>query len=230
MLNSSARHADMTEGIQDAILSGNPWAESVKLMVVGGVAYLDGAVASFQEKRALASTVATLPNVREVVNRLHVVPGCPRTDRQVTEGVINALKKEPALSFQRVAVSASDGVVEIQGQVPGIAARIAAEAAAWSVPGVRHVINRLEVAGQAPPDPDELVLLLKHRLESCLGAAASGVELRFQDGAVYITGSVPGLEQRQAAEDLIHWDPLVREVINQLAVGKGELSELSPSA
>lgn len=213
----------------------NLQAEDIRLVVVSGVAYLDGSVASYQQKKGIGAAVATLANVREVVNRLRVTPSSARSDKEVAQNIIAALEKDPMLSLYAIAVAVKDGVVELRGRVSSISGKIAAEAAAWSACGVRHVVNRMEVTPETALDPTNLGLAIKRGLESCLGLSPSAFEVRIDKGMAILTGSVASHDQRLAAEDLVRYHPLVRQVDNRLRVPGPEqrppsLSQLPPSA
>lgn len=122
----------------------------VRLLVMAGVAYLEGSVSCYQRKKAMEQLVAKLPSVKEVVNRLRVVPGSLRSDRAIEEAVVAALQTELAPRLGSLSVRVSEGVVELRGTVPDMLSRIAAEAAAWSACGVQHVVNHVSVLEQKP--------------------------------------------------------------------------------
>lgn len=132
----------------------NPQAGNVRLTLVGSVAYLDGSVASYQQKKAIERLTASLPRVSKVVNRLRVVPCARRPDPAIQADLIAALREEPALPDQGIDVRVSDGVVELLGTVPDASARTSAEAVAWSIWGVQHVVNRLLMGEKAPQEGD----------------------------------------------------------------------------
>ncbi len=233
-LESSPQAAER-DTVEELLKRRHLEAEEVRLVVVDGVAYLDGCVASYRQKKALASTAASLPNVREVANRLRVVPGSTRGDRQIKEEVLQALQKDPLLSLYAIDVTVRDGVVELAGRVSSLSGRITAEALAWSVCGVRHVINHLEVAPEKALDSADLALALKQGLQSYLGLPDSTIEVHIERGTAYLKGSVATPDQRLMAEDLIRYHPLINQVVNQLQVREpvqppAMLSNLPPSA
>jgi len=200
--------------------------EGVRLSIVGRVAYLDGSVSSYQEKRSIDLVAADLPDIEKVVNRLRVAPSSPRSDENIARNVLAALKKDPVLRPHTISVVAMDGVVELSGAVTDISARIAAEAAAWSACGVSHVVNRLEIAGAV-----DLASDLGRSLASLLGPRASSVRIDLSQGSAYLRGSVRSAEEKLAVEDMVRWHPLVHGVVNQLTVREhASLNSLPPSA
>jgi len=222
-------------GLEELLQRRHLPGEDIRLVVVTGVAYLDGSVASYQQKKALEAAVASLPKVRQVVNRLRVTPYSARSNQEVAQNVMAALQREGILSRHAIAVAVHDSVVELKGHVSSIFAKIAAEAVAWSACGVRHVVNRIEVIPESAQDPAELRMAIKRGLQSCLGLSPSTFDVRIERGMVILTGSVSSDDQRWAAEDLVRYYPLVRQVDNQLQVRKPSepptpLSHLSSAA
>ncbi|HEU4759179.1 MAG TPA: BON domain-containing protein [Dehalococcoidia bacterium] len=122
----------------------------VRLLWVGEVVYLEGRVHSYERKKRLAQLAAEMPSVTKVVNRLRVVPGSHLPDERVREQVLTALGLGSLVTRADISVRVRDGVVELQGTVPDISTRIAAEVAAWSACGVQHVANRLQVVAPGP--------------------------------------------------------------------------------
>ena len=190
----------------------------VRLRVVGRTAYVEGSVPSYERKKSLSRVVERLPGVDRVVNRLCVAPSCHRADEAVTQAVLAALGRNHLLRLEGISVTAAEGVVELRGAVPGISSRVAAEAIAWSVTGVTHVHNRLELAGGAHAGSAAVTEELQQGLRSTLGASATSIDLTYRRGVVRLRGGVASADERLAAEDWLRWHPMVRRVVNELAV------------
>src|SRR5260370_14021599 len=88
---------------------------------------------------------------------LLVAVGCSKkaNDAQVNTDVQNKFSQDSGLSGKQLTVQASNGVVTLAGTVDNDAQRDAAARQAASVPGVREVVNNLQVgsstATAAPP-------------------------------------------------------------------------------
>jgi len=75
------------------------------------------------------------------------------SDASITESVDNRLEADLSLAAYDLEVETRDGIVTLEGTVPGEAQRMAAERVARSTAGVQGVTNEIEVAGAAPaPD------------------------------------------------------------------------------
>lgn len=200
----------------------------VKLNIVGRVAYLEGRVCTYQQKKEIGRITASLPGVERVVNRVRVIPYTARPDREILEDVKAALRSAPELSDLSIGIQVRDGVVDLMGAVPDVRARIAAEAAAWSVWGVRHVVNHLEAVSAGELDSEALADALSRSLAAALGPGVGSVEVDFRRDTVYLRGWVRSEEERLAAEDVLRWHPQVRRVVNEIKVR--ELGPLSTPA
>ncbi len=82
--------------------------------------------------------------------------GCGHTDTQVASAVQNKITGDNNIPDKQLTISASNGVVTLSGNVSSDGARLAAANDAAQVPGVRTVVNNLQVAptmaaNSAPP-------------------------------------------------------------------------------
>lgn len=75
--------------------------------------------------------------------------GCSRTDQQISSEVQAKINADTAFPDKQLSVTAANGVVTLSGNVSSDAARNAAANDAAQVPGVKTVINNLQVAGSA---------------------------------------------------------------------------------
>jgi len=123
-----------------------------------------------------------------------------RNDLHIQEDVLVELNWDPRFTPAEVGVEVDGGVVTLQGTVSSYPKlRVAAELAS-RVPGVRAVVNALEVR---PPDAiDDLALATRARLALELDADVPNerIECFVRDGVLTLRGSVDHAYQRRAAE------------------------------
>lgn len=191
---------------------------SLKVLVSGGVVHIDGEVGSYQQKKAINRLVAASPGVRRVVNRLRVVPAAPVSDSALAQRVEQAIRAEPTLAGKAISVSARAGHVELKGTVDTATARLDAEYAAWHVPGVRQVTNKLQVGTGRIIEERELGRRLEEALHWCLEIEPWRISVEVDKGVAYLTGRVPSREYAREAEDLIRWHPEITNVVNRLTI------------
>jgi osmotically-inducible protein OsmY len=71
------------------------------------------------------------------------------TDEDLTSALGAALESHPATIFAEIQVAAKGQVVTLRGLAPNRYAKRVADALAWSLPGVRDVMNQIEVRSRA---------------------------------------------------------------------------------
>lgn len=115
----------------------------VVVRVRNGVVVLDGHTSFYYERAAAECAVRFLDGVRAVENHILVEP--PALAHEVRMCIADALLRTAADEATRIAVQAVGGTVILQGIVHSHAERDVAERAAWTVEGVRCVIDNLIV-------------------------------------------------------------------------------------
>ena len=143
-----------------------------------------------------------------------------RTSVQValTNRVWQELRTEPATDIAALRAEVDDFIAVLDGTVPTLPARVAAERAARRVPGIQAVVNHIVVALR----PDD------ERSDAELGSAAAlalswdvrvppGVRATVRRGWVTLEGEVSAEYQREAAE----------ETVGRLVGARGLTSEIA---
>jgi osmotically-inducible protein OsmY len=193
-------------------------AGNLEVLVSGGVVQINGEVGSYQQKKAINRLVAASPGVRRVANRLRVVPAAPVGDSALAKRVEQAIRAEAALGGGAISVSARGGQVELKGTVDTATARLDAEYAAWHVPGVREVTNKVHVGTGRIVEERDLSRRLEDALHWCLEVEPWRISIEVDKGVAYLSGRVPSREYAREAEDLVRWHPEISNVVNRLTV------------
>ncbi len=193
-------------------------AGNLEVLVSGRVVQIDGEVGSYQQKKAINRLVAASPGVRRVVNRLRVVPAAPVGDSALAKRVEQAVQAEATLGGGTISVSARGGHVELKGTVDTATARLDAEYAAWHVPGVRQVTNKLHLGTGHIIEERDLSRRLEEALHWCLEVEPWCISVEVDKGVAYLSGRVPSREYAREAEDLVRWHPEISDVVNRLTL------------
>ena len=171
----------------------------------------------------------------------------PGKDPSLKKSVQAALEVEPAVNLHvsPISVVTEGSTVILSGEVENIAAKRRAVLAAQAVPGVREVIDNLQVRPSDHMGMDEVLLhvrdallaeptLNNHRLVTinkkgeqgiahdpadAVGEILIGVE---EPRQVVLTGRVNSLSHRRLAELLAWWVPGSTDVKNELVVEPAE--------
>ena len=128
---------------------------------------------SVAAKKLALEKVAAIPGITGIVDRLRVEPATRMGDGEIRVHVRDAMIEEPAFEQLEIREDAGgqfelvrgvpqgargnidievlEGIVTLNGTIPGLTSKRLAGVVAWWVPGVRDVINGIEVA---PPEED----------------------------------------------------------------------------
>ena len=209
---------------------------------------LAGEVSSVAAKKRALEIAAAFDTVTAIVDRLHVVPASRMGDAEIrshlrdffalepafsgyairqlksetyTPGfqqVYEAIAGDPATARGQIDIEVRDGSVTLNGHVPGLTSKRLAGVMAWWVPGVRDVVNGLEVV---PPEEDAPIRIedaVRYVLERnpYVDAGQIRVGVRIRD--VRLTGFVRGEAERDMAERDAWCVFGVDSVINEIAV------------
>jgi osmotically-inducible protein OsmY len=185
-----------------------------------GVATLEGEVADVRAKRVALERAACVPGVAHVVDRLRVAPARRMTDAEIRDHLRDLLEREEAFAPLRhapptpgrdaplapdvwvgpLALTVREGVVTLAGFAPSLAHKRLAGVLAWWVPGVRDVVNGVEVVPPEEDDDGEITDAVRLALEMDPLVDAGEIAVATRGGVVTLAGVVPSDLQRRAAE------------------------------
>lgn len=116
----------------------------IRVKVQNGYVSLEGEVVWQFERRAAEENVRKLTGVVGVFNNITIKPEIEASD--VQQSIEDALKRYAELQSRRIQIDVREnGVVMLDGQVDSWEELQAVERAAWSVPGVRMVEDRISI-------------------------------------------------------------------------------------
>lgn len=205
-----------------------------------GVVVLDGEVPDVATKKLALEKVAAIPSIDGIADRLHVKPATHMTDKEIRVHVRNGLIAEPGFAsleirelengewhlmrgapagaHGRIDIEVNDGVVVLDGCVPGLTSKRLAGVIAWWVPGVRDVFNGIEVSPPEDDGPDQIAEAVRVVLEKDPFVNASQIRVGVRNTLVRLTGLVPSETERQAAERGVWMVFGVDTVVNEIRV------------
>ena|SRR5687768_9403932 len=130
------------------------------------------------------------------------------------------LNREPVLDASRVSVAVRDGVVTLRGAVRSYAEKCRAENIARALPGVRHVVNGLEVRLTVAHYRTDagLTHLTNEVLENHVVLTGEPPRALVENGWVTLRGAVASEFQKITAESVIQWLSGVRGITNEIRV------------
>jgi osmotically-inducible protein OsmY len=209
--------------LQDNVQAALEWEPSVDVADVGvtvdnGVVTLRGDVKTYAEREAAERVALRVYGVKAVANDLKVrlVTGSERTDSDIAQAVVTALRWNTSVQADRISTAVRDGQVILKGRADWQFQKEAATRAVRNLTGVRGVTNHIAV------EPRAKVGDVQARIEAAFRRSAQidarRVKVSVQDTKVTLTGNVRSWAERQEAEQAAWAAPGVTQVEDCLAV------------
>jgi osmotically-inducible protein OsmY len=203
-----------------------------------GTATLEGEVDSIAAKKLALELAASVEGVGGIIDRLRVEPAQRMGDGEIRDHVLDAFENEPTFADLglrirndsrvdvirspigakgSIEVSATDGVVTLNGQARSLSHKRLAGVLAWWVPGTRDVINGIEVLPPEDDSDDEITEAVRLVLEKDPLVNADAILIGTKGCVVTLGGIVTNEQQKQAAEKDTWCVFGVDKVINRLS-------------
>jgi len=134
--------------IADAILNALKWntavqAEKIKIKVEDGIVTLDGEAEWDFQRSSASSSIENLAGVKSVNNLITLKPKVSITD--VEKQITSAFHRSATIDANKIHCDVFGSTITLRGSVRSYVENKDAEYAAWNVPGVTSVINKLEI-------------------------------------------------------------------------------------
>ena len=136
-------------------------------------------------------------------------------------GQIESVRESPVDTRGWISVAVSDGVVTLNGELPGLDEKRLAGVLAWWVPGSRDVVNGIAVE---PPEEDSFDMIaeaVRLVLEKDPFVNAGQIRVGVRRTTVTLAGLLPSEAQRDMAEKDAWYVFGVDKVINNIEVRPG---------
>jgi osmotically-inducible protein OsmY len=193
-------------------------ATSVGVAVKDGIVALSGTVDTYIEKHAVERAVRRVAGVRGIAVDLEVrlAPGHARTDAEIAQAALHALRWHSLVPEDRVKVEVEDGWVTLRGEVEWAYQSASATSAVRPLVGVRGIANEITLVQQARPleiRADIAAALMRHAQREALHIA-----IDVEAGVVTLQGLVDSLAEHDAVVGTASAVKGVTRVIDRLEV------------
>jgi osmotically-inducible protein OsmY len=191
--------------------------QPIELADDDGIVTLRGTVQSHRRKLAVHEIAASFDGCRDVINELTVEPSTTVPDEEVAYHARAALDAHADVTKEVVTVSASGGVVTLNGHVASEWERAIAEDVAMSVRGVRSVRNLLVVDLARQIEDQALSHNIRDALKWARGLRDSEIQVAVTGDTAVLSGKVDRLWQKETAATVARRFR-IRELRNEIVV------------
>jgi osmotically-inducible protein OsmY len=128
-------------------------ASQIGVAVKNGIVTLSGQVDSFLKKLTAEKAAKRVTGVKAVAEDIQVgvSPSFKKTDTEIAEAVLNALKWHSAVQDEQIKIKVEEGVVRLDGEVEWEYQRSNAKKAIENLTGVKFVINSINLKPKITP-------------------------------------------------------------------------------
>ncbi|MCQ6959215.1 BON domain-containing protein [Mucilaginibacter aquariorum] len=199
-------------------------SSEIGVAVTNGVVTLSGQVDSYAKKLDAEKAVKKVGGVKALAEDLQVgvSPGYRKTDTEIAEAVLHALRWQSAVEQELIKIKVEDGCVKLEGEVEWAYQRAIAETAIKQLDGVRAIYNLIRVKP----------VITAYDLEKSISAAferhatidASKITAQVIEGKVKLRGIVRSLTEKEDAESIAWKAPGVVSVRNDLVIEEPEFA------
>jgi len=197
-------------------------SSEIGVAVKNGIVTLSGIVDSFSKKLEAEGAAKKVAGVKAIAEdiQIGVSPVYHKTDAELAEAVVNALKWDSVVPDDKIQVKVEDGVVTLQGELEWQYQRSSATIAVQHLAGVRSVANLITIKPKLSPSELERKIAAAFQRTALLDAGK--VNVSTAGSSVTLTGKVRSFAERDDAEDVAWAAPGVYQVQNKLIVEEPE--------
>ena len=193
-------------------------SDDVKIQSKDGAVTLTGTVAEESNKSLAKDTVASLPGVKSVDNKLVLKGGAPavHTDAWLITKVKSTLLYHRSVSAVKTEVLAKDGVVTLRGEAINTAQKELATEFAKDVEGVKNVKNEMAIVAPKEKTTDDkkdamgesiddasTTALVKSTLLNHRSTSALNTKVETKEGVVNLIGKAKNTAEKDLVTKIV---------------------------
>lgn len=212
-------NSELQKDVQDAI----KWepllnAAEIGVTVKDGVVSLTGIVDCYAKKIEAENAAKKVVGVKALVENIKIkFPNSwLKTDAEVANEVLAALKSNLMIPDERLKVSVEEGWVTLEGNLPWNYQRVAAKNAVHLLMGVKGVTNNIKIKSERRDAIEQIDV--ENALARSLSLDARDIKVEVKGTTVTLMGTVNSWYQKEEAARIAWNTPGIWFVNNELAV------------
>jgi osmotically-inducible protein OsmY len=193
-------------------------ASEIGVTVKNGIVTLSGQVDSFYKKTAAENAAKKVVGVKAVAEDIQVgiSPSFKKTDTEIAEAVLNALKWHAAVQEEKIKIKVEDGIVRLEGEVEWEFERSTAKSAIEYLSGIRSVINSITLKPKLTAADIQQKINAAFIRSATIDAGKVAAEV--SGGNVTLRGTVRSLAEKNDAETAAWNAPGVSNVDSRIEI------------
>lgn len=215
--------------IQKDVMEELKWVPLLRSTEIGvavkdGVVTISGIVDSYAKKVAAEKAATRVSGVKALAEDIEVkISGTgKRTDTEIAEAVLNALKWHSAMQENKIKVKVDNGWVTLEGEVEWEFQRSGARLMVEDLQGVTGIINNIRIVSKI------LATDIKEKISSAFQRNATidadQIKIKVDGHKVVLTGKVRSWVEKNDAENAAWLAPGINTVDNKIEIDYGILS------
>lgn len=193
-------------------------AAEIGVAVKNGIVTLSGQVDAYSKKLAAENAAKKVAGVKAIAEDLQigVSPAFKKTDTEIAQAVLNALKWNSAVREEKIKIKVEDGNVRLEGDVEWDYQRRNAETAIENLNGVRAVTNLISVKPKASATE------IEHKINAAFHRSATmdagKIHAEVTGSKVTLRGKVRSYAEKKDAENAAWSAPGIAFVEDKLEI------------
>ena len=209
--------------IQKDIMAQLKWepflnACQIGVAVKNGIVTLSGQVDTYSKKTLAERAAKKVSGVKAIAEDIQVgiSPSYRKTDAEVAEAVVNALKWHTIIPEEKIKVSVEDGIVKLEGEVEWEYQRTQPTSAIENLTGVRSVTNLISVKPKITSSDIQQKINAAFQRSATIDSGKITAEVL--GSRVTLRGTVRSFTEKEDAENAAWFAPGVTSVNSKLEI------------
>lgn len=190
----------------------------IGVAVKNGIVTLSGQVDTYSKKTLVERAAKKVSGVKAIAEDIQVgiSPSYRKTDTEVAEAVVNALKWHTMIPEEKIKVSVEDGIVKLEGEVEWEYQRNQPTSAIENLTGVRSVTNLISVKPKITSSDIQQKINAAFQRSATIDSGKITAEVL--GSRVTLRGKVRSFTEKEDAENAAWFAPGVTSVNSKLEI------------